>query len=125
LPDTTKRILLVEDHPDVCEVTALVLRGAGYDVTVATTKAEALALCKEHSFCLLIGDIGLPDGNGYDLMRELAETCGIKGIAFTGYGHEEDVAMARAAGYSAHLVKPIDLDVLVSTVGKMLDELPA
>jgi CheY-like chemotaxis protein len=121
--DTTKRILLVEDHDDVREVTAMVLRGAGYDVAVAGTKAEAIRLCKEQTFSLLLGDIGLPDGNGYDLMRDLAKICNIKGIAFTGYGREADVINARTAGYSAHLVKPVDLDILIETVGKLLQEL--
>ncbi len=125
LPQRITRILLVEDHADIREVTGMVLRNAGYDVTTAATKAEALALCREQSFGLLIGDIGLPDGNGYDLMREIAQSCKIKGIAFTSFGHEDDVAKARAAGYSAHLIKPIDLDVLLGTVGKILDELPA
>lgn len=122
--NTTKRILLVEDNADIREMTALVLSHAGYDVAVAASKAEAIRLCKEQSFNLLLGDIRLPDGNGYDLMRELAEMCDIKGIAFTGYGREENVNKARAAGYSVRLVKPVDLDVLVSTVGKLLEELP-
>jgi CheY-like chemotaxis protein len=124
LPQGTKRILLVEDHADIREVTGIVLRNAGYDVTTAATKAEALALCGEHFFDLLIGDIGLPDGNGYDLMREIAKTCNIKGIAFTGFGQEDDVAKALAAGYSAHLIKPIDLEILLGAVVKILHDQP-
>lgn len=105
-------------------VTELALRHAGYDVVVAGTKAEALRLCKEKSFDLLLGDIGLPDGDGYEVMRELAHFCGLKGIAFTGHGCESDIAKARTAGYAAHLLKPVEIDVLVSTVANVLADLP-
>jgi DNA-binding response OmpR family regulator len=120
--ESAKRILLVEGHTDTRIVSALLLRRAGYDVTAASTKEEAIKLCKEKPFSLLIGDTRLPDGSGYELMRELAEICDMKGIAFTGHGYEEEVAKARDAGFSAYLVKPVDWDELLRTVERVLAE---
>ena len=57
-------------------------------------------------------DLGLPDGTGTDLMRELRETHGLRGIALSGYGMEEDIARAREAGFVSHLTKPVDFQQL-------------
>jgi CheY-like chemotaxis protein len=122
MPTTQKRILIVDDHDDTRQVTAIALRRHGYTVSAAGTKSEALALCQHEEFDLLIGDLHLPDGNGLDLMRELAAKCKIAGIAFTGYGRAEDVAAARAAGYSAHLLKPASFNVLIETIERILAE---
>jgi CheY-like chemotaxis protein len=103
---------------------ALVLRKSGYDVTVAATKMEAIQLCQYHTFDLLIGDIELPDGNGNDLMREIAAKCKIKGIAYTGYDDEKLVGDALAAGYTRCLVKPVTLSVLLTAVEQLLKEPP-
>ena len=105
-------------------MTARLLRREGYDVVATTTKSEAVRLCKEHSFDLLIADIGLPDGSGCDLMIELAAMCNIKGIAFTAYGYQEDVARGRIAGFSAYLLKPLALKEILSAIDKVLEVLP-
>jgi DNA-binding NtrC family response regulator len=120
--NSPKRILLVEDHPDTLKVTALFLRRNGYIVHTAETVAQALALCDKERFDLLMGDIGLPDGSGLGLMRVLAKRCGIRGIAYSGYGYEKDIASAIAAGYSAHILKPADLDKMLKTVARVLKE---
>ena len=67
---------------------------------------EARAIASREVFDLLISDIGLPDGNGCDLMAELRDRQGLVGIALTGYGMDEDVDRSQAAGFSAHLSKP-------------------
>jgi CheY-like chemotaxis protein len=61
---------------------------------------------------LVLSDIGLPDGDGYALMRALRERYGMKGIALTGYGMTEDISRSSAAGFVAHLTKPIQVSVL-------------
>jgi DNA-binding NtrC family response regulator len=119
-----KRLLLVQHHTDTRVVTAMLLRKQGYIVDTAATKAEALRLCEAEQFDLLIGDLGLPDGSGLDLMREIADKCHIKGIAYTGYGYEQDVASAREAGYFASLVKPVDLNTFFKTIEAALGESP-
>ena len=117
-----KRILLVEDHADSLVMTARILRHHGYDVHTASTKAKAVEFLEQEPFDLLIGDLELPDGDGLDLMREVAKNCMTKGIACTGYGDESDIEKSRAAGYSAHLTKPIDLSVLFDTIDRLLSD---
>jgi PAS domain S-box-containing protein len=108
----TIRILLVEDHePTRTTLTGLLLRRR-YQVAAAATAAEARALAGSRSFDLLITDIGLPDGNGYDLMNELGQKNHLRGIALTGYGMEHDVARSETAGFDAHLTKPVRIQSL-------------
>ena len=108
------RILLVEDHPDTAAVMADLLGGFGHQVTVAGGVAAALAAVADLAngagrppLDLVISDLGLPDGNGQELMRELSRRYGLKGIALSGYGMEEDRIKSLQAGFSRHLTKPI------------------
>jgi PAS domain S-box-containing protein len=108
------RILLVEDHPDTAAVMADLLGDFGHQVTVAGGVAAALAAAADLAngggrppLDLVISDLGLPDGNGQDLMRELSRRYGLKGIALSGYGMEEDRSKSLQAGFSRHLTKPI------------------
>jgi PAS domain S-box-containing protein len=108
------RILLVEDHPDTAAVMADLLGGFGHQVTVAGGVAAALAAVADLAdgdgrppLDLVISDLGLPDGNGQELMRELSRRYGLKGIALSGYGMEEDRTKSLQAGFSRHLTKPI------------------
>jgi CheY-like chemotaxis protein len=119
------RILLVEDHEDTLVMAERILRDAGHHVRAARSKAEALTLCGGEQFDVLVGELTLPDGSGLDLMREVAAACGIKGIAFTGWGQREDIDNARAAGFSLHLLKPVSVDVLIRSVQEVLGEIEA
>ncbi len=100
-----RRILLVEDHEDTRVALALFL-GRKHHVVTAASATEARLHAKSESFDVVISDIGLPDETGYDLMAALQKDYGLKGIALTGYGMEEDVARSRKAGFIAHLTKP-------------------
>ncbi|HTH49380.1 MAG TPA: response regulator [Candidatus Limnocylindria bacterium] len=102
-----RRILLVEDHQPTARALVLLLQRRNYDVRCATSLSEARALAAQATFDLLISDIGLPDGNGCDLMSELHHRVGLLGIALTGYGTEADLERSKTAGFSAHLTKPI------------------
>lgn len=106
------RILLVEDHePTRASLTQLLSR-RNYKVTPCGSLAEARSIVGKIKFNLLISDIGLPDGNGYDLMEELRKHSQMKGIALTGYGMENDVNRSYAAGFAAHLTKPVRMESL-------------
>jgi CheY-like chemotaxis protein len=94
------------------EVLERLLRRHGHDVLTACTVKSALLLASTHSFDLVISDIGLPDGNGIDLMRQLTKDYGLRGIALSGYGMAADHAKTQQAGFLAHLVKPINFDQL-------------
>ncbi len=114
----TLRILLIEDHADTAEAIAELLRLLGHEVTVAFTLAAGLAAAAEihgrgpGGIDLVVSDLGLPDGNGLDLMRELAGRYGLKGIALSGYGMEDDLRRSREAGFARHLTKPINFQAL-------------
>jgi CheY-like chemotaxis protein len=105
-------VLLVEDHEITRSVLAQLLARRNYHVFAADCVAKARELADRHKFDLLICDIGLPDGNGHDLMNEIREKYGLKGIALTGYGMEEDIARGRAAGFVTHLIKPVRIQSL-------------
>jgi PAS domain S-box-containing protein len=112
LSGKVRRILLVEDHASTLQALSTLLRRSGYEIAEATTVAEALAQAAAHAFDLVISDLGLPDGTGIQLMDQLRKHHGLRGIALTGYGMEEDVARARAAGFVAHLIKPVQINEL-------------
>ncbi|HYU31760.1 MAG TPA: response regulator, partial [Thermoanaerobaculia bacterium] len=113
--DRPLRILLVEDHADTAAAVAEVLDILGHQVLVAhdlaSGRATATAALNDAGLDLLISDLGLPDGSGLDLMRELAER-GLRGIALSGYGTDRDVRASLAAGFAQHLTKPVDLERL-------------
>src|SRR5262249_53234061 len=88
------------------------LRRRHYEVFSAASLKEARAHAAGHDFDLLISDIGLPDGSGNDLMIELRQRDGLRGIALTGYGMEHDIRSTRDAGFDAHLIKPIRIESL-------------
>ena len=112
VPAKSIRILLVEDHEPTRTTLAGLLMRRRYEVAAAATVAEARALAGARNFDLLITDIGLPDGNGYDLMNELGKKNHLRGIALTGYGMEHDVARSENAGFDAHLTKPVRIQSL-------------
>ncbi|HWN41416.1 MAG TPA: response regulator, partial [Thermoanaerobaculia bacterium] len=111
------RVLLVEDHSDTAAALADLMRLQGHEVRIAGTVAQALSAAAEESrIDLVISDLGLPDGNGQDLMRQLAEEFGLRGIALSGYGMEDDVRRSREAGFERHLTKPVNLEALESAI---------
>ncbi|HEY4247708.1 MAG TPA: ATP-binding protein [Lacunisphaera sp.] len=105
-------ILLVEDHEPTRKSLAFLLQRRGYDVVSAATASAALQQAARRSFNLVLSDIGLPDEDGFELMKKLRDQYGLKGIALTGYGMEEDIHRSTGAGFFAHLTKPINANVL-------------
>jgi two-component system CheB/CheR fusion protein len=94
LPIAALRILLVEDHHSTHTTLAELLTERGHAVSEAESLAQARALAKANKFDLVICDLGLPDGRGYDLMRELKRESSLPGIALSGYGMEMDISKA-------------------------------
>jgi CheY-like chemotaxis protein len=123
-PRMRARVLLVEDHPDTAKVLGRLLRVSGCSVSTAASAAAAMDLAAKESFDIVVSDIGLPDSTGYELMRELRTRHGMKGVALSGYGMDEDVQRSRAAGFSDHLVKPINVDTLRSVIVNLCDQAP-
>jgi PAS domain S-box-containing protein len=120
-PGPVRRILLVEDHSDTLAAARDLLSELSCDVVSASSVEEALAAAGSRPFDLVISDIGLADGNGFDLMRRLRERHGLSGIAITGYGMESDVRRSREAGFVEHLVKPITFQRLAGAIDRFFD----
>jgi PAS domain S-box-containing protein len=115
------RVLLVEDHASTRAAVQKLLSRRGLDVAVAGSVGEALDLAAGRKFDFVISDVGLPDGDGYQLFTELRQRLpGVHGIAMSGYGMEDDLQRSRAAGFSAHLVKPVS----IAALEKALADLP-
>ena len=114
------RVLLVEDHEPTRLSLARLLMHRYYEVITAGSVSEARSLASSNDFQILISDIGLPDGNGYDLMMELRKTRPVKGIALTGYGMEHDIARSQDAGFLAHLTKPVGIQSLETALNAVL-----
>src|SRR3712207_7161054 len=95
------------------------LRRLGHRVTGVTTAASASAAARQDGFDLIISDLGLPDGSGLDVMRQLADRYAGRAIALTGYGMDSDVAASREAGFAQHLTKPVDLAALEAAIQRV------
>src|SRR5213596_3544243 len=115
-----RRVLLVDDHHDTCIGMKRMLERHGYEITVAHSVDQAVEKVRTQDFDLLISDIGLPDRSGYELMREVRLNKNLPGIALSGFGTEQDVNQARAAGFAEHLTKPINFERLERTIQNLL-----
>lgn len=102
------RVLLVEDHEDTLELMKELLSIEGYGVVVARTVAEALEACATEPFDVVVSDLGLPDGSGFDVVRGAhKQRPDVRAIALSGYGMEDDRKRSAEAGFAEHLVKPV------------------
>ncbi len=104
------RILLVEDHADTARMLARLLEANGHKVHVAGTIESAAQLAGQNagSIDMVVSDLGLPDGSGLDLMRLLKRQYGLRGIALSGHGMEDDIRRSIEAGFSEHITKPVN-----------------
>lgn len=123
MENTPRPILIVEDHPQTVKVLARLVEARGFRVLTAHSLAQARAVVAAHDIGFLISDLGLPDGNGGELMRELRDQLGIAGVALTGYGMDADVADARQSGFILHLTKPIQIGDLEKALALAKTEL--
>ncbi|MGA9996770.1 MAG: ATP-binding protein, partial [Pyrinomonadaceae bacterium] len=110
------RILVIEDAPDTLIMLGAALTARGYRATLCESAQEALRASESAWFDIVISDIGMPEMNGYELMRQL-RTAGrlrhVPAIALSGYASKKDEDAAIAAGYDKHLPKPIDPNTLI------------
>lgn len=110
------RLLIVEDHAPTRETLARLLTRRGFAVEIAETAAHARAIAAAQPFDLMISDLGLPDGSGHDLATEMQHAYGLKAIALSGYGMEEDLRLSESAGFLDHITKPADIDTLHDSI---------
>ena len=113
------RILVVEDHVDTAEVLSRVLRSKGHEVKIADSVASATSAMREGQLgSAKLSDLGLPDGSGIDLIREVRRQHKFPAIALTGFGMDDDVVRCRDAGFDGHLTKPVSFEKLHAMIGQ-------
>jgi len=106
------RILLVEDHQDTRRTLSRLLTHFGHDVVTANNVENAMHIMGSDNIDVVLCDIGLPDGSGYEVAAHARAKGGIRAIALTGFGTEQDVQRSKDAGFDFHLVKPINFQKL-------------
>jgi signal transduction histidine kinase len=118
-PETRKvlprRVFIVDDNTDAADSLAELLRIDGHEALAVHSPAEALERIGSFHPDIALLDIGLPDMDGFELVRRLRERpalARVKFVALTGYGQLEDRRRVRESGFDDHLIKPIDLDAL-------------
>ncbi len=106
------QVLLVEDHTDSRAVLSTLLNHCGCRTVTAKNFKEACARLDEMRFDILIADLGLPDGDGLELVRYARERQSLRSIALTGRASEEERSRGVQAGFDFYLTKPVDFKAL-------------
>jgi signal transduction histidine kinase/ActR/RegA family two-component response regulator len=119
------RVLVVDDEADIRELVAFILEQSGAEVTVTTSAEEALIALNQSVPDVLLSDIGMPEVDGYMLMRQVRALSPERGgrlpaIAFTAYAGEYNQQQALAAGFQLHISKPVEPEKLVSAIASLV-----
>jgi PAS domain S-box-containing protein len=117
------RVLLVEDAPDTLDMLRVVFESRGYGVTPCADAEEALRVAETGRFDIIVSDIGLPRIDGYELigrLRGIEHMRGVPAVALTGYAATRDAEAALAAGFDAHVAKPVDPSALAGQVEQLV-----
>ena len=117
------RVFVVENHADTRDFLTFMLEELGHTVLAADTMSRALRELPAANCDVLISDIGLPDGDGWELLNRLDFRKPIYPIAMSGFGMSSDEARSKAAGYRHHLVKPMGLERLEAILSEAADEI--
>lgn len=119
-PEPPLRILLVEDHEDTALLMKTLLERSGHRVAVADSVRAALPRAREIDPDVVVSDLGLADGTGIDVLRELrAGGIDAPAIALSGFGMEEDVRRSLEAGFVEHLVKPVGVKRVAEVIRRV------
>ena len=118
------RVLVIEDDADTRELITFILEQCGALVTTVTSARDALDILTHLNIDVLISDVGLPDSNGYELIREVRlldnqNGKNIPAVALTAYATEEDQRRALAAGFQFHLPKPVEPTKLITVLSDL------
>lgn len=119
------RVLLVEDHEDLRELLAMTLRAVGANVFEVDGVGAAVDALRGAEFSVLVSDIAMPGRDGYDLLKWARSldappaARALPAVAVTAFGSETDRAKALAAGFAAHVSKPVDMPLLLDIVARL------
>src|SRR5438874_12080076 len=118
-PHKRLRILVVEDHGDTRRTLARLLSHFGHQIAVADSVESALRTFRSQQFDGFVSDIGLPDGTGYEIIKQAKQRYPVKAIALTGFGMDADLRRSKAAGFDFHLTKPVDFAELRTVLSEI------
>jgi PAS domain S-box-containing protein len=121
--DETCHVLLIEDARDTLDMLRVVFEARGYNATACATPEEALRVAETNRFDIIVSDIGLPRIDGYELierLRRLPHMREVPALALTGYAATSDAEAALAAGFDAHLPKPVDPATLADHMERLM-----
>ncbi len=107
-PDKRLRILVVEDHGDTLEALSRLLTHFGHEISVADDAESARKIIHSKEFDVVLVDIALPDGSGYDVVAEAKRKRPVKAVTLTGFGTPDHIERGKEAGFDFHLTKPVD-----------------
>src|SRR5947209_6233333 len=116
-------LLIIEDDEDTLEMLRATLEARGFRVTGFASASETLIVLPKYSVDLIISDIGMPVMDGFEMirrLRELPDYKSVPAIALSGYASQKDAASAIAAGFNAHVSKPVDPRELMALVDQLL-----
>lgn len=113
------RILVVEDHSETLEALSRLLNHFGHEISVADGAQNAMNMIDSKEFDVVLCDIALPDGSGYDLIAEAKRKRPVKAVALSGFAATEDIERGREAGFDFHLAKPVDFHELRTVLGQI------
>ena len=115
----TLRILVVEDHRETLQALSRLLTHFGHEIFLADGVQSALEIIGSREFDVVLSDIALPDGSGYDVISEVKRKQPVKAVALTGFGATEDIERGKEAGFDFHLTKPVDFHELRTVLGRI------
>ena len=115
-----KRIFFVEDDVSLINCLSFALKKQGYETDIARTSMEARKLWEKGTYDLVILDVSLPDGSGYDLCRLIRETSKVPIVFLTAADEETDIIMGLDIGGDDYITKPFKLAVFLSRVNALL-----
>ena len=113
------RILVVEDHSDTLQALSRLLTHFGHEISLADGAQNALNAIESEEFDVVLCDIALPDGNGYDVVVEAKRKGAVKAVAISGFGARDDIERGKKAGFDFYLAKPVDFHELRTVLGQI------
>lgn len=115
-----KRILLVEDDLSLISGLSFAVRKQGYDLDIARTSCEANAIWEDGKYDLMVLDVSLPDGSGFDICKKIRQTSKVPIIFLTAADEETDIIMGLDIGGDDYITKPFKLAVFMSRINALL-----
>jgi CheY-like chemotaxis protein len=118
-----RRVLIIEDASDTLEMLQAIFERQGFETTLCETAAEALRIAASMWFDIIVSDIGLPQIDGYELLKRLRQMPHLRetpAVALTGYATKKDAEAAHLAGFDLHIPKPVDPTVLTDSLEKLI-----